>query len=785
MSDNEITLNSSMANKHDDESKLIDSPVIDGVLTDIESSEEDNEGSSNDEPDYYNMDLAETLKTEIENGDYTCLICTGDIGINSKIWNCDTCHRVYDLDCIRDWSLRGIKANNSMDKSWKCPSCNCSYIDPVLEYRCWCKKVIDPFYNGLMPHSCGQTCGTKLSCIHGCPSMCHPGPHSECTAIGPSLSCECGKSKRQWPCVITPYEGWKCQNICGEIMPCGEHTCLRKCHSGLCGKCTIECECKCYCGKAIKSIACSERRNKWSEVEDEEGKQSGASRWIGSFSCGEVCNKYLDCGVHNCKLSCHSRCDYEHVCPLKPKENETCYCGKQLVSTILGHNRSSCEEPIPSCDSVCEKNLACGHKCTAKCHFGDCPPCRRICSTKCGCESQVFDVPCAFIQSGSTAKCRRRCTALMDCRRHRCSEVCCSFEKRALERERIRKKKFRGKITTDSDEVIETIHQCTMVCNRQLNCGEHFCQMTCHNGPCIPCLESSMDDWYCTCGRTVLRAPIRCGSMKPRCKYQCTILPPCGHPRVEHECHDPSVSCPKCPYLVEKLCVCGKETVKGVQCYRPDSSVSCGKSCTKPLLCGHKCSKVCHQEGKCETHCKSSCGRLLPCDHPHKVLCHSDTVCNPLDCKELVTIKCVCGNLSKTDKCTGKAENEVLKCNESCAIKERNRKLAEALQIDLGKQEDHSYNDNLLDLYQMDPNWGDDIEQMLLEFVSETDKKELKFPPMNSQRRMYIHLLAEEFHLPTYSLDSEPKRNVVVMKDASCKIPAARLRKYFRNIKWD
>jgi transcriptional repressor NF-X1 len=568
-------------------------------------------------------------------------------------------------------------------------------------------------------------------------------------------------------------------------MPCGEHNCEKRCHSGLCGKCMAECESRCYCGKSSKLIACSERRKKWSEVEEGEG--SGITKWIGSFSCKDVCDKTLDCGIHKCQLLCHSRAFGDHPCPLQPKVNETCYCGAELVSVLLGHSRSSCEEPIPSCNGPCNKTLACGHACRSKCHSGECPPCLRISATKCGCENQLFDVPCTFVQTGAHAKCRRRCAALMDCRRHRCSEVCCPYEKKALERERVRKKKFRGKTTIENDEIIETIHQCTLVCNKPLNCGIHSCQMTCHNGPCIPCLESSMDDWHCSCGRTILRAPIRCGSMKPRCKYQCPRLPVCGHPRVEHECHDHTVECPKCPYLVEKLCVCGKETVKGVQCHRLDSSVSCGKACTEPLKCGHKCSKVCHPAGECETQCKSPCGRLLPCDHPHKAVCHSDSDCNSSDCKELVTVECACGNHSRPERCKGKAEKEILKCDESCAIKERNRRLAEALQIDLEKrgEGEHKYNDNLLDLYQTDPSWSDEIEQAFIQFGSEIDKKELRFPAMNSQRRMFVHLLAEEFQLPTYSLDSEPNRSVVVMRSSAYSIPAARLRKYYRPIRWD
>lgn len=33
------------------------------------------------------------------------------------------------------------------------------------------------------------------------------------------------------------------------------------------------------------------------------------------------------------------------------------------------------------------------------------------------------------------------------------------------------------------------IFKCSSVCERQLNCGKHFCKEVCHDGPCEPCIE--------------------------------------------------------------------------------------------------------------------------------------------------------------------------------------------------------------------------------------------------------------------------------------------------------
>ncbi|ANB14156.1 Fap1p [Sugiyamaella lignohabitans] len=769
------------------------------------SSDSEFESQEEDSSPYY-MDLSDILRTEIENGEYTCLICTGEIDSSSHIWSCEVCYRVYDLECIKSWCQRGIKetAGKGQAGSWKCPSCNSVKTEVIKEYRCWCSKLVNPPQDGLSPHSCGQTCNAPLTgCVHGCGSICHPGPHSECMAIGPSINCFCAKYSKQWPCIITPYQGWQCEDICNEMLPCGEHRCRQVCHNGLCGKCPELVNAKCYCGNTDESIPCSDKRASWSEVKLVDGE---IKRWMGYFSCSKICDEVYDCGVHRCSKKCHTRDKDDHLCPMSPRTDEMCPCGKTLVVDLLnGRPRSSCEEPKPKCSKICQKSLSCGHQCSAECHDGECPPCRKFQSVKCACTSQAFDVPCSFVTAGNVARCRKKCTALKDCRRHRCNVICCEHEKAALERERQRKRQFRsrpGAGSTDNSP-IEQVHRCDEVCNLLLNCAKHRCVMTCHNGPCHPCLESSLDDYVCPCGRTLVRAPIRCGSMIPKCKYQCTRDPECGHPRVEHECHSSEQQCPKCPYLVERLCVCEKSVIKGVQCHR--QTASCGKACGNPLPgCGHPCTKVCHSQGQCLTKCTSACGKLLPCGHIHKASCHfqRESACNKSDCMEVVIDKCTCGNLTRQRKCTGQSLEEItanpspsigpIKCDESCAIVERNKKMAEALGLDyqakLASSAQHKYNDDLLDLYYVDPDWSDTIEANLTEFLAmQPPTKELRLPPMNPQRRMFVHLLCEEFQLQSHSIDSGQNRSVVVLRTHNAITPAAPLRKYYHpnSIRWD
>ena len=152
------------------------------------------------------MNHLEPQFLEIQDGTYVCLVCTGEINKDSQIWTCHQCFRVYDLDCIQDWAVRGSSTNKT-SKEWRCPSCNhATKVIPKV-FTCWCGKLINPEHNVLMPFSCGSMCNYKYaSCVHSCTYICHPGQHPICGATGPMMKCHCGKESRQLPCLITPYD---------------------------------------------------------------------------------------------------------------------------------------------------------------------------------------------------------------------------------------------------------------------------------------------------------------------------------------------------------------------------------------------------------------------------------------------------------------------------------------------------------------------------------------------------------------------------------------------------
>ena len=87
-------------------------------------------------------------------------------------------------------------------------------------------------------------------------------------------------------------------------------------------------------------------------------------------SCGKLCNKKLDCGKHECKRKCHAgSCS---PCPYEPERLRYCPCGYNTIVSLLGRKRLSCTDEIPRCDHVCDKFLPCGiHQCKKKCHLDE------------------------------------------------------------------------------------------------------------------------------------------------------------------------------------------------------------------------------------------------------------------------------------------------------------------------------------------------------------------------------------------------------------------------------
>ena len=51
-----------------------------------------------------------------------------------------------------------------------------------------------------------------------------------------------------------------CDQVCGKLLDCKEHTCQLVCHAGPCPSCAVPVECKCYCGAEHKTMPCGETK---------------------------------------------------------------------------------------------------------------------------------------------------------------------------------------------------------------------------------------------------------------------------------------------------------------------------------------------------------------------------------------------------------------------------------------------------------------------------------------------------------------------------------------------
>uniref|UniRef100_A0A673GZU0 Transcriptional repressor NF-X1 n=1 Tax=Sinocyclocheilus rhinocerous TaxID=307959 RepID=A0A673GZU0_9TELE len=645
---------------------------------------------------------------------YECMVCCEVIRVMAPVWSCQSCFHVFHLNCIKKWA--------------RSPA--------------------------------SQADGTISLAL--C-SLCHPGPCPQCPAFI-TKSCICGRMRKQVRCSQTgPL---LCEDVCGALLNCSEHFCAQVCHSGPCQPCRLRVQQACFCGVAFREVACGTDREKF----------DGS----GYFSCCKPCGKMLDCQSHCCQQLCHpGQCQ---SCPLSPKLVHSCSCGQTPLSKLLelGYpERKTCTDPISSCGKTCSKPLPCGdgdsvHLCEKLCHEDSCGPCSLTSSINC-----TKEVPCAAIQTEQDMvfTCEKRCNKKRSCGRHKCGELCC----------------------------VDVEHKCSMICGYKLNCGLHRCQDLCHRGNCQPCWQTSFDELACYCGETVLFPPIPCGTRPPECKNLCTRSHDCDHP-VFHSCHCEE-RCPPCTYLTKKWCMGNHEQRSNIPCHLQD--ISCGLVCDKLLPCGsHHCKKICHRgecqaEGECKqpcTHPRASCG------HPCAAPCHPGTPCPPTICSAKVALQCDCGRKKETVPCadaassyqryaaiavasklsdmqlgesvdigqlTKKEQRKArLECDQECATLERNRRLAEALQIDqsvdtFNQSASSKYSDSLKEDARKDFKFVSEIEEEIKNLVELANKgKQPKrshcFPPMKREHRRIIHELAEAYGVESVSYDSEPKRNAVV-----------------------
>ncbi|CAO2838765.1 unnamed protein product [Amaranthus hypochondriacus] len=589
--------------------------------------------------------LVQEIQDKLHKGAVECMICYDMVRRTAPIWSCSSCYSIFHLNCIKKWARAPSSVDTSAEKSqgfnWRCPGCQAVQltISKDIRYVCFCGKSHDPLSDSyLTPHSCGEPCGKPLE-----RDVLKPGLSKEdmCPHVC-VLQCHPG------PC--SPCKAFAPPRPC----PCGKevittrcserksvHTCGQVCDKVLeCGR--HRCDEICHVGpcepcQIPMDASCFCKKKSETVICGDMSLKGEITPENGVFSCNSSCGKKLRCGNHDCVEICHPGPCGE--CELLPSKVKTCYCGK----TNITDKRRSCLDPIPTCSGTCGKLLPCGkHYCKDKCHSESCSCCSELVTQKCRCGSTSRTVECYKTTLASEAfVCDRPCGRKKNCGRHRCSERCCPL--------------------SDSSNTISgewNPHFCSMPCGKKLKCGQHSCEAFCHCGHCPPCMETIFTDLTCACGRSSIPPPLPCGTPPPLCQYPCSVPQPCGH-QSTHTCH--FGDCPPCSVPIAKECIGGHVVLRNIPC--GSKNITCNKLCGKTRRCGlHACARSCHPSscdapsGPSDPAAKGSCGQVCgaprrDCRHTCQALCHPSAPCPDLRCESPVTISCSCGRITATVPC--------------------------------------------------------------------------------------------------------------------------------------
>ncbi|CAF1463018.1 unnamed protein product [Adineta steineri] len=714
-----------------------DGNLIEEILNKTKSSF--NTGSSDDLGRTYQY-LVDSLST----GANICLICIDVIQKKDAIWNCSCCYSPFHIVCIQQWIKDGIyqssatTTNNNEINTWHCPKCRTEFDpkDTPKRYLCYCHKEIDPQFDPwLIPHSCGQTCGKRLipECGHICLLLCHPGPCPPCPKQV-NVRCYCNQSNPT--ARRCGFKGWSCGKSCSKLLSCQQHRCEQVCHTGPCLPCQKTSIRPCQCGKTKAVRNCNEL----------------------NFQCDQPCNQLLNCQIHHCKRICH-----KGECGSCPRQGlRTCPCGKTKYENL------PCSEDVPTCGDTCDRKLDCGlHRCLHRCHTGDCESCRQVTLKRCRCGLKEKSIPCCQeylcetkctrMRSCGKHPCKRKCCdgncppcqtvcgKTLNCRNHKCLSEChrgqcypcshkadvtcacgqtsitvpCGCEKQTR-KPRCNKLCLKPSDCHHTQQEPHLCHfgecpQCKQICNLSLKDCSHMCSAICHDSVFVKEeINSTNTPWGMKEKEKVTKKALPC----PLCQVPITVSCFGQHRTETFACSSAHPFC--CGQVCGRILKCrnhlcsrpchivtnaANTTDAGAEC------IQCEEMCTKerPLGCQHSCPLACHpnncppckQRLRMRCHCNTeviysncqtfttatetekekikSCGKpctkKLTCGHSCAYSCHSGP-CLPINnCVQAVQVRCVCKRINQELPCheINTIKNYRLPCDELCAELKKNR----------------------------------------------------------------------------------------------------------------
>lgn len=280
-----------------------------------------------------------------------------------------------------------------------------------------------------------------------------------------------------------------------------------------------------------------------------------------------------------------------------------CFCGKRRNPVLEpGVLPGSCGDPCLK--ERGEEGSGCPHKCSALCHPGPCAPClAQAPGQKCLCGQETIFRKCGEAIRLDGLKCGRICGKTRDCG-HQCQSVCHNHSAEGGDCEVVVEVScfcggFQEKLPCG---IGRAGFACGKTCGKVKECGKHYCEMLCHDGPCGECLTGVDKVKTCACGKVDIteeqrKARTSCLDPLPSCgdvcgrqlgclkKHSCSKI--CGH----------NGSCGPCEDIVLMECRCAASTVD-VKCGEDKEMLKkrlvCDRRCNELLLCRrHRCKNVC------------------------------------------------------------------------------------------------------------------------------------------------------------------------------------------------